>query len=81
MDTQASTQCSWSPADETQMITFICSKKEAAVDGANFKLAVWNALVVEMAPNLSPGAPKTAKACKSKYGQVCSTSQSPHSFN
>lgn len=46
------------------------------MDGANFKLAVWNALIVEMGPHLGPGAPKTAKACKSKYGQVCRTSES-----
>ncbi|KAF8222228.1 hypothetical protein L208DRAFT_1413732 [Tricholoma matsutake] len=72
MDTQASTQCSWSPAGEERMITFLCSKKEAAAGGANFKPAVWNALIVEMAPHLGPGAHKTTKACKSKYGQLWS---------
>lgn len=54
------------------MITFLCSKKEAAAGGANFKPAVWNALIVEMAPHLGPGAHKTTKACKSKYGQLWS---------
>jgi hypothetical protein len=57
------------------MIIFLCSKKEAAADGANFKLVVWNALVAEMAPHLGPGAPKTVKACKSKYTWVCTTSE------
>ncbi|KAF8235265.1 hypothetical protein L208DRAFT_1257999 [Tricholoma matsutake] len=39
-------------------------------DGANFKLAVWNVLVAEMALHHGMGAPKTAKACKPKYSQL-----------
>ena len=45
------------------------------MDGANFKLVVWNALVMEMALHLGPGVPKTVKACKLKYTWVCTTSQ------
>ncbi|KAF8222592.1 hypothetical protein L208DRAFT_1123139, partial [Tricholoma matsutake] len=63
-------QCHWSPADEERMITFLCSKKDATADGTNFKPAVWNALVAEMALHHGMGAPKTAKACKSKYSQL-----------
>ncbi|KAF8228064.1 hypothetical protein L208DRAFT_1187260, partial [Tricholoma matsutake] len=57
----------WTPADEERMITFLCSKKDAAADGANFKATVWNALVIEMVLHHSTGA----KACKSKYAQLC----------
>jgi hypothetical protein len=63
-------QCSWSPADEERMITFLLSKKEAAADGATFKPVVWNALVADMALHHTAGAPKTASACKSKYSRV-----------
>ncbi|KAF8233051.1 hypothetical protein L208DRAFT_1135319, partial [Tricholoma matsutake] len=63
-------QCHWSPADEERMITFLCSRKDAAADGANFKLAVWNTLVAEMALHHGMGAPKTDKACKSKYSRL-----------
>ncbi|KAF8227349.1 hypothetical protein L208DRAFT_1039917, partial [Tricholoma matsutake] len=59
--------CSWSMDDEECMITFLCSKKEASADGANFRLTIWNALAVEMALHHGTGAPKTVKACKSKY--------------
>jgi hypothetical protein len=73
----AALQCHWSPTDEERMITFLCSKKDAMADGANFKLAVWNALVAEMALHHGMGAPKTAKACKSKYSWVCTILQTP----
>ncbi|KAF8235907.1 hypothetical protein L208DRAFT_1254439 [Tricholoma matsutake] len=81
MDAQAPSHCSWSMDDEECMITFLCSKKEASADGANFRLTIWNALAVEMALHHGTGAPKTVKACKLKYAQMCTTSQTPQSFN
>jgi hypothetical protein len=77
MDAVTATHCHWSLADEERMINFLCSKKEAAADGANFKVTVWNVLVVEMALHHGIGAPKTVKACKSKYARVSTTSQTP----
>ncbi|KAF8220913.1 hypothetical protein L208DRAFT_1331121 [Tricholoma matsutake] len=70
MDAVTATQCHWSSADEERMINFLCSKKEAAADGANFKVTVWNALTVEMALHHGIGALKTVKACKSKYARL-----------
>ncbi|KAF8224591.1 hypothetical protein L208DRAFT_1310432, partial [Tricholoma matsutake] len=70
MDAVTATQCHWSSADEERMINFLCSKKEAAADGANFKVTVWNVLIVEMVLHHGIGAPKTVKACKSKYTQL-----------
>ena len=77
MDAVTATQCHWSLANEDRMINFLCSKKEAAADGANFKVAVWNVLVVEMVLHHEIGAPKTVKACKSKYAWVSMTSKTP----
>jgi hypothetical protein len=59
------------------MITFFCSKKDAAADGANFRQVIWNALVAEMALYHEMGAPKTVKACKAKYSRVCTALQTP----
>ena len=82
-DVEAATaaQCSWSAADEEMMITFLCSKKEAAADGSTFRSPVWNALIKEMAVHHSTGAPKTVSACKSKYGRVCTTLKTSQTSN
>ena len=77
--TAAASHCHCSPADEERMITFLCPKKDAAADGANFRPVVWNTLVTEMAKYHETGAPKTVKACKAKYSWVCTVLQSPDS--
>lgn len=69
--------CHWSPADEERMILFLCSKKDAAADGSNFRPAIWNALVTEMALHHGTGAPKTVKSCKAKYSPMCTALQTP----
>ena len=60
VSTAAASHCHCSPADEERMFTFICPKKDAAADGANFRLVVWNTLVTEMAKYHETGAPKTS---------------------
>jgi hypothetical protein len=62
---------SWPPEDEEGMILFLISKKNAAVDGANFRPVIWNMLIKEMVKHHTKGGPKTVAACKSKYSQVC----------
>ena len=59
------------------MITFLLSKKEAAVDGATFKSVMWNALVTDMALHHMMGDMKTVGAWKSKYSQVCTVLEIP----
>ena len=68
VSTTAASHCHLSPADEERMITFLCSKKNAAVDGVNFRLAVWNALVTEMALYHETGVRVTAPSDRSVTG-------------
>lgn len=61
----------WTIEDETALIDFLAERKAEAGDGANFKGAVWGAAAQEMAKHTTKGGVKTADACKTKWGRVC----------
>jgi hypothetical protein len=62
------TKCEWTGVEEERLISFLVTMVDSSADVGNFKTVMWNAAAAEMAKYPTKGAPKTAKACSSKYG-------------
>ncbi|KAJ7789819.1 hypothetical protein B0H14DRAFT_3502547 [Mycena olivaceomarginata] len=65
----------WLPAEGHALLDHLLlpEVKAKAGDGGNFLAAIWTEAAVILAPNVTRGAPKTAKVCKNKYGQFRAT--------
>ena len=66
-------KCEWTADEDERLILFLLSEIASAADGGNFKKVTWTAAAVQMAKIPTKGPNKTAKACSSKYAQVCTS--------
>jgi hypothetical protein len=66
---QKAPEAYWTPADEAALVSFLSD--EGAVEGASYKPQVWTRAAAKMKNPPDRGAPKTAAACKGKWGRVC----------
>jgi hypothetical protein len=71
--TELRDQCVWTEADETILIEYVTTNHSQGGDGMNFDHMFGVAAAAEMAGHPCLGAGKTAAACQSKWGQVCTT--------
>src|ERR1700677_94555 len=62
---------SWTSSDEQVLVNFLHDHRAASGDGANFKMATFQAAAAILEAGCTTGGPKTAKACQNKWASVC----------
>jgi hypothetical protein len=69
--TPAKDRCIWSLDDERKLVEYAVQHHTKGGDGMNFTKSFWVGAAAEMATCPCPeGAPKTPKACQSKWTRV-----------
>jgi hypothetical protein len=69
--TEPRDRCIWTEEDEAVLIEYITANRSKGGDGMNFDKTFWAAAAAEMTNHVCSGANKTAAACQSKWGRVC----------
>jgi hypothetical protein len=72
--TESKDRCVWTEGDEIKLIEYITVNRSKGGDGMNFDHTFWVAAAAEMENHICSGASKTAAACQSKWGRVCTIS-------
>ncbi|RDB28093.1 hypothetical protein Hypma_001544 [Hypsizygus marmoreus] len=67
------TPASWTAADETALIDFLCDNRASAGDGMSFKLVIWNAATDHLVRFTTKGGRKDASSCKNKWSKMKET--------
>lgn len=78
--TEPKDRCIWTEEDEVVLIEYITAHCSKGGDGLNFDKTFWTAAATEMAKHACSGANKTALACQSKWGWVCTILPSSQTF-
>ena len=64
----------WTDAETDALMDFLLANKAKLADAGSFRPPAFRAAAEHIQPLHTMGLPKTAKTCKSKYGNVCNFS-------